>query len=331
MDRLFRSLPFVFTYLDDHLIASRTLEEHMEHLSQFFQVLQDNGLTINPAKCTSAASSVKFLGHMVSESGITPLPKHVTAIQEFPAPTTIKQLQQFLGIVNFYSRFLPRIAATLQPLTDLLRGNPKTLEWTASMPKRSPPPRLPLSPRCRSPIPPQEQPLLWRLMHQTRMSAASSSSWKTGPGVHGIFLTKIDANPGPLFYIRSRVVGGLLVCATLPFPPGRPRIPDPHRPQTIGVGNDPRLAALVKPATAASLLPGGIHFRPEAHLRQLQCGGRHTFTSSNQFRCDFRRRFRFRFRRRCFRIRFRRRCFRFRFRRHRFRFRVRFTFRRCRC
>jgi hypothetical protein len=130
MDRLFRSLPFVFTYLDDHLIASRTLEEHMEHLSQFFQVLQDNGL--NPAKCTFATSSVKCLGHMVSESGITPLPKHVTAIQEFPAPNTIKQLQQFLGMINFYRRFLPRIAATLQPLTDLLRGNPKTLEWTAS-------------------------------------------------------------------------------------------------------------------------------------------------------------------------------------------------------
>ena len=75
MDRLFRNLPFVFTYLDDHLIASRTLEEHMDHLSQFFQVLQDNGLTLNPGKCTFAATQVKFL-----ETGITPLPKHVTAI-----------------------------------------------------------------------------------------------------------------------------------------------------------------------------------------------------------------------------------------------------------
>jgi hypothetical protein len=132
MDRLFRNLPFVFTYLDDHLIASRTLEEHMEHLSQFFQVLQDNGLTINPGKCTFAATQVKFLGHMVSETGITPLPKHVTAIQEFPAPGTVKQLQQFLGMINFYRRFLPKIAATLRPLTDLLRGNPKTLDWSAA-------------------------------------------------------------------------------------------------------------------------------------------------------------------------------------------------------
>jgi hypothetical protein len=132
MDRLFRGLPFVFTYLDDHLIASRTLEEHMEHLAQFFQVLQDNGLVINPAKCHFAASSVKFLGHMVDETGIKPLPVHVKAIQEFPPPTTIKQLQQFLGMINFYRRFLPKIAATLRPLTDLLRGSPKVLEWSAA-------------------------------------------------------------------------------------------------------------------------------------------------------------------------------------------------------
>jgi hypothetical protein len=49
MDKLFRHLPFVFTYLDDHLITKCTLEEHLLHLQQFFQVLQENGLTINPA------------------------------------------------------------------------------------------------------------------------------------------------------------------------------------------------------------------------------------------------------------------------------------------
>ncbi len=101
MDRLFRGLPFVFNYLYDHLIASWTLEEHMEHLAQFFQVLQDNGLVINPAKCHFAASSVKFLGHMVDKTGIKPLPVQIKAIQEFPPPSTVKQLQQFLGMINF--------------------------------------------------------------------------------------------------------------------------------------------------------------------------------------------------------------------------------------
>jgi hypothetical protein len=129
MDRLFRKFPFVFTYLDDHLIASRTLEEHMVHLGQFFQVLQENGLTINSAKCVFAATALKFLGHMVNETGIRPLPRHLTAIQEFPPPTDLKQLQRYLGMVNFYRRFLPGIAKTLQPLTDLLRGAPKLLAW----------------------------------------------------------------------------------------------------------------------------------------------------------------------------------------------------------
>jgi cleavage and polyadenylation specificity factor subunit 1 len=129
MDRLFRK-PFVFTYLVDHLVASRTLEENMEHLSQFFQVLEDNGLVINPGKCNFASTSVKFLGHMVDENGIRHLPTHVKAIQEFPPTSTVKQLQQFLGMINFYRRFLPRIAATLRPLTDLLRGSPKVLDWS---------------------------------------------------------------------------------------------------------------------------------------------------------------------------------------------------------
>jgi hypothetical protein len=130
MDRLFGRLPFVFTYLDDHLISSRTLDEHMEHLREFFAVLDQNGLVINPAKCVFAVQSLKFLGHMVDGTGIRPLPKHIEAVQDFAQPTDIKALQRFLGMVNFYRRFLPSIARTLQPLTDLLRGNPKVLVWS---------------------------------------------------------------------------------------------------------------------------------------------------------------------------------------------------------
>jgi hypothetical protein len=120
MDRLFRHLPFVFTYLDDHLIASKTLEEHLEHLSQFFTILQENGLTINPSKCVFAVASLKFLGHQVSAAGIVPLARLVTAIQDFPPPADLKGLQRFLGMVNFYRQFLTSIAKILQPLTDLL-------------------------------------------------------------------------------------------------------------------------------------------------------------------------------------------------------------------
>jgi len=77
-------------------------------------------------------SSLSFLGHKVDAAGISPLQKHVTALQQFPPPSDLKQLQRFLGMINFYRRFLPGIAGILQPLTDLLRGNPKTLLWSGA-------------------------------------------------------------------------------------------------------------------------------------------------------------------------------------------------------
>ncbi len=128
MDSLFKHLPFVFCYLDDIIIASHTLEEHHEHLRQIFTILQENGLQINPAKCVFAAAAVEFLGHRVDQHGVRPLQRHVQAISDFP-PQDVKQLQQFLGMVNFYKRFFPGIARMLQRLTDALKGAPKTLEW----------------------------------------------------------------------------------------------------------------------------------------------------------------------------------------------------------
>ncbi len=107
MDKLFRHLPFVFVYLDDILIASKDLTEHMHHLRLVFEILQDAGLQINPAKCTFSVPSLTFLGHNVDASGISPMKKHVKALTDFPPPSDLKQLQRFLGLINFYRRFLP--------------------------------------------------------------------------------------------------------------------------------------------------------------------------------------------------------------------------------
>jgi hypothetical protein len=125
MDSLFKHLPFVFCYLDDIIIASHTLEEHHKHLRQIFTILQENSLQINPAKCVFAAAAVEFLGHRVDQHGVRPLQRHVQAISDFPPPQDVKQLQQYLGMVNFYRCFLPGIARTLQPLTDALKGAPQ--------------------------------------------------------------------------------------------------------------------------------------------------------------------------------------------------------------
>ncbi|XP_076734505.1 LOW QUALITY PROTEIN: uncharacterized protein K02A2.6 [Maylandia zebra] len=93
MDSVARGLPFVFVYLDDILVASSSKEQHMFHLRQVFQRL-----------------------------GAVPLPDKVRAVSEFPRPTNVKALQEFLGMVNFYNRFLPRAAHLLKPLYGALKG-----------------------------------------------------------------------------------------------------------------------------------------------------------------------------------------------------------------
>ena len=133
IDQVLRSLPFCYAYLDDILVASPTPEHHREHLRQIFSRLQDHGLRINPEKCVLAAACLDFLGFQVNQEGIRPLEDKVKTIREFPLPSTQRKLRQLLGFVNFYHRFLPSCAQTLQPLHDLLKGAPKgntPLSWT---------------------------------------------------------------------------------------------------------------------------------------------------------------------------------------------------------
>ncbi|PIK35199.1 pol polyprotein [Apostichopus japonicus] len=130
IDQVLRGLPFVFTYIDDLLIASNTKEEHEQHLRAIFERLQDHGVVINPTKCVFGADSVDFLGHHVTSQGISALPEKVTAIQAFTEPTTLKQLREFLGMFNFYRRFVPHCADLLLPLTDMLKGERKNAKIT---------------------------------------------------------------------------------------------------------------------------------------------------------------------------------------------------------
>ena len=125
MDKVVRGLPFVFAYLDDLLVASDTEDEHESHLRQLFNRLQEYGIIINPLKCLFGVSSLTFLGHVVDEHGIRPLDEKVQHIRDFPAPNSLRKLREFLGMINFYRRFIPHCADILQPLTDLLKNRKK--------------------------------------------------------------------------------------------------------------------------------------------------------------------------------------------------------------
>ncbi|BHF66791.1 hypothetical protein SprV_0200981300 [Sparganum proliferum] len=118
-----RDLPFVFVYVDDVLVASSSEQEHLQHLRLIFERLSQFGVFINVYKCVFGVQSLFFLGHRVDASGCHPIDTKVSAIRDFPTPTSFQQLRRFIGLVNFYRRFIPHCAQLMLPLTNLLRGN----------------------------------------------------------------------------------------------------------------------------------------------------------------------------------------------------------------
>lgn len=122
VDEMMRGLDFVYCYLDDFVIFSRDEAQHEDHLRQVFSRLQSYGMVINVSKCVFGAPAVTFLGYRISESGTMPLDEKVQAIREFPPPKDVRSLRRFLGMVNFYRRFLPNAAQTQAPLNALLMG-----------------------------------------------------------------------------------------------------------------------------------------------------------------------------------------------------------------
>jgi RNase H-like domain found in reverse transcriptase/Reverse transcriptase (RNA-dependent DNA polymerase) len=133
IDRVLSGLPFSFCYLDNIISASPSHDQHMVHLCMLFCKLNEADLVVNAEKCTLAVQEVNFLGHRITADEVQPLPDDVDAIQSFLPPATVKQLQAFLGIVNFY-RFVLGAASILLPLTDYLKGaGAAVVEWSEEM------------------------------------------------------------------------------------------------------------------------------------------------------------------------------------------------------
>lgn len=122
MDEVLKGLSFVYGYLDDILIFSLNKEQHVEHLRQLFQRLRSYGILINVAKCEFGRPSITFLGHQLTPEGIRPLEDKVQAILDFPTPKNVKELRRFLGMYNFYRRFIPQASTIQAPLNVALTG-----------------------------------------------------------------------------------------------------------------------------------------------------------------------------------------------------------------
>jgi hypothetical protein len=123
-------------YIDDILVTSKKEEEHLKHLHTVCERLASFNILINCNKCVFGQREIRFLGHIVSASGIRPTPEKIEAITNFPRPETVKQLRQFLGLINFYRNFIPKVASHQAPLHAVLTPKTKskaTINWTPEM------------------------------------------------------------------------------------------------------------------------------------------------------------------------------------------------------
>ena len=132
MSDLFRSLPFVCVYLDDILIYSDNEEEHWKHIDTVLSTLRNEGLIAKKKKCFFAQKSVEFLGYSVAHNKLQPLITKCAAISKFPVPTTVKQAQRFLGMVNYYRRFLRNCSDIEKPIQNFISKGEK---WSVEQDK----------------------------------------------------------------------------------------------------------------------------------------------------------------------------------------------------
>jgi cleavage and polyadenylation specificity factor subunit 1 len=137
IDDIMRGMEFCFAYLDNILIFSRTLEEHEQQLRTLFDRLQRYGILVNLVKCVFRASEVTFLVYKVSAEGFQRLEERVADLQSCPPPKTASQIRRFLGMLNFYKRFLPH-AAAIQALLHAVLSGPRVkgshpITWTPDL------------------------------------------------------------------------------------------------------------------------------------------------------------------------------------------------------
>ncbi|GJP76648.1 hypothetical protein CLOP_g7062 [Closterium sp. NIES-67] len=151
MNRVFRDLidKCVIIYLEDILIYSKTREQHLKDLEAVFQRQQQHRLITKGSKCEFLKQELEFMGHVISTEGIQIDPKKLRAIQEWKPPTNLQELKSSLGFVNYVRRFIPNMAGSTRPLTDLLHkgtyyewGEKKQAAFKALKTLLMPPPLL---------------------------------------------------------------------------------------------------------------------------------------------------------------------------------------------
>ncbi|KAL1269106.1 hypothetical protein QQF64_031395 [Cirrhinus molitorella] len=132
MNDIFRDMldRWVIVYIDDILIYSNSLQEHIQHVRAVLQRLIQHQLYAKLEKCEFHCTSTSFLGYIISQEGVAMDEKKVEAVLKWPQPQTLKELQRFLGFANFYRRFIRNFSMVAAPLTSMTKQRTKRLIWT---------------------------------------------------------------------------------------------------------------------------------------------------------------------------------------------------------
>lgn len=120
----------VLVFVDDILVYSTSLEDHVSHLRQVFQILTDHQLKVKRSKCSFAQSKLAYLGHIISANGVATDDEKITAVRNWPVPTSVKELRSFLGLAGYYRKFVRHFGVICKPLTELLRKG-QLFVWTS--------------------------------------------------------------------------------------------------------------------------------------------------------------------------------------------------------
>ncbi|PIK47909.1 hypothetical protein BSL78_15239 [Apostichopus japonicus] len=129
MDKILSGLDNVFCYIDDILIATENENSHLKALEAVFARLNMHNVRLNGTKCQFMKSKIRYLGHELTSEGVSPLQDKIEAIQKAPRPTNVSELKSFLGMVNYYGKFVRNLSSQMQPLYALLQHN---INWVWS-------------------------------------------------------------------------------------------------------------------------------------------------------------------------------------------------------
>ena len=117
---------FVLVFLDDILIYSASIEEHAEHLRKVLTTLREERLYAKASKCEMVKTSIEFLGQQLDSTGMTPTEAKLKAVRDWSRPQNVSDVRSFLGLANYYRRFVRNFAEAANPLTELTKKN---MQW----------------------------------------------------------------------------------------------------------------------------------------------------------------------------------------------------------